>query len=177
MNAGRYRIKSVCFLLLLMIADGWAISALAQDGAIHVGTNVYAAKFICGKSSGDDDVVRGTYATSINIHNPQMTAVSFDKKIIVANREGDRPEQISAAKTDVLAPGQAIRVDCQVIAGFLTDPPPHFEGFVEIIVFLAEENSVIFLPTINVVGNYTARPSSGEVSSLEVVVYTPTHFE
>src|SRR4051812_30130887 len=121
MDVGKlWMIKFMRFLLLLMINLALAIPVYAQDGALNLGTNVYAAKFDCGKTSDDDDVVRGVYATSIDIHNARLVAVSFNKRVVVANREGDRPGEISAAKTDALAPGQAMRVDCQVIAGFLS---------------------------------------------------------
>jgi len=47
--------------------------------------NSYGVKFTCGVLAADADDVKGTYATSINIHNPQATIpVPFVKKIIVA---------------------------------------------------------------------------------------------
>ena len=49
----------------------------------------YSAKFSCGPRAADNDVVRGTYATSINIHNPQSQLnVVFFKKVVIANEEG-----------------------------------------------------------------------------------------
>jgi hypothetical protein len=56
----------------------------------------YAAKFTCGQETAEsDDVVRGVYASSINIHNPQAEiAVNFVKKIVVANREDTEIGQI-----------------------------------------------------------------------------------
>jgi hypothetical protein len=49
----------------------------------------YSAKFSCGPQAADKDVVKGVYATSINIHNPQaQTTVNFFKKAVIANPEG-----------------------------------------------------------------------------------------
>jgi hypothetical protein len=173
MNPGKIRkIVRMRFLVLFLPALALAMPVLAQgDGGARTVTLVYAAKFNCGTTSRDDDVVRGVYATSINIHNPQLSEVVFDKRVVVANLEGDDPGQSSVRNTDALAPGGAMRLDCRVIAGLLTTSPPHLEGFVEIRVL--EEEPIVF-QTLDVVGKYTARPSHGEVSSLEVVVYNPT---
>ena len=110
-----------CALILGAIVGG---EANAQAPAPQPRT-VYAAKFICGRIAGDDDVVRGVYATSINIHNPQLTEVKFEKRVVVANREGESAGQLSQPKTDVLAPGRAMRVDCRVIAGFCQPATPY----------------------------------------------------
>jgi hypothetical protein len=107
-----------------------------------------------------------------------LSEVVFDKRVVVANLEGDDPGQSSLPETVALAPGRAMRLDCRVIAGLLTNSPPHIEGFVEIRVsspVLSEEPGVFL--TLNVVGKYTARPSHGEVSSLDVVVYNPTQLQ
>lgn len=173
-------IKCMRFLWLLMPALAPAMPALAQDGAAPSPpvNLVYAAKFICGKTSRDDDVVRGVYATSINIYNPQLSEVAFDQRLVVTNLEGNDPVRSSPPETVVLAPGRSMRLDCRAIAGLLPKSPPHIEGFVEIRMsspVLSEEPRVFL--TLNVVGKYTARPSSGEVSSLEVVVYSPTQLQ
>ena len=100
----------------------------------------YAAKFACGRVAptstvlgGDQDVVIGVYATSINIHNSQAQAtVKFRKKIVVANREGEPSGQI-VAHDDFLVPDAAEYVDCPLIYRLLNMPPTaarHIEGFV-----------------------------------------------
>jgi hypothetical protein len=138
----------------------------------------YAAKFTCGRvpppnpaGGGDADVVVGVYATSINIHNPQAaTEVPFLKKIVVANPEGQPRGQIVESR-DVLPPDQAERVDCPLIFRLLKiTPGTHIEGFVvlELAINPNQPQS-----SLDVVGKYSARPSTGEVSSLDVVIYSP----
>jgi len=139
----------------------------------------YAAKFTCGRVSasdsagGDADVVVGVYATSINIHNPQrFTRVLFNKKVVLAKPEG-QPKATPVEKHDFLGPNQAEFVDCPLIYSLLSiEPPAHIEGFVVIEVVPEVRLGIAALP-LDVVGKYSARPSTGEVSSLDVVVYSP----
>jgi hypothetical protein len=142
----------------------------------------YAAKFACGQvpprgplGGGDADAVIGVYATSINIHNPSATVpVQLTKKIVVANQENSNPQnrgRIVLLRPDPpLQPDQAERVDCPLIFLALdTGATTHTEGFV-VIEIPVNPNQQTFL---DVVGKYSARPSTGEVSSLDVVVYSP----
>ena len=69
-----------------------------------------------------------------------------------------------------LQPDQAERVDCPLIFRVLdTGATTHTEGFV-VIEIPVNPNQQTFL---DIVGKYSARPSTGEVSSLDVVVYSP----
>ena len=114
----------------------------------------------------------GVYATSINIHNPQATMpVQLTKKIAVANQEGPNRGRIVVFPVDPpLQPNQAERVDCPLIFRVLdTSATTHTEGFV-VIEIPVNPNQQTFL---DVVGKYSARPSTGEVSSFDVVVYSP----
>ena len=139
----------------------------------------YAAKFTCGRvpppgpaGGGDADVVVGVYATSINIHNPQATVpVQLTKKIAVANQEGPNRGRIVVLPVDPpLQPDQAERVDCPLIFRVLdSSATTHIEGFV-VIEIPVNPNQQTFL---DVVGKYSARPSNGEVSSFDVVIYSP----
>jgi hypothetical protein len=139
----------------------------------------YAAKFACGQvpprgplGGGDADAVIGVYATSINIHNPHATVpVQLTKKIAVANQEGPNRGRVVVLPPDPpLQPDQAERVDCPLIFRVLdTGATVHTEGFV-VIEIPVNPNQQTFL---DVVGKYSARPSTGEVSALDVVVYSP----
>lgn len=139
----------------------------------------YAAKFACGQvpprgplGGGDADAVVGVYATSINIHNPQAAVqVQLTKKIVVANQEGPNRGRIVVLPPDLpLQPDQAERVDCPLIFHALdSGATVHTEGFV-VIEIPVNPNQQAFL---DVVGKYSARPSTGEVSSFDVVVYSP----
>jgi hypothetical protein len=98
--------------------------------------NSYAAKFACGVATADADVVKGTYATSVNIHNPQsQLPVSFLKKVVQANQECTGPTCVPGKivvlnSGETLLPDQAQRVDCPIIAKALgvTLTTTHVEG-------------------------------------------------
>ena len=131
----------------------------------------YAAKFTCGQESAKeaDDVVQGVYAASINIHNPQARlAVSFIKKIVVANRENSPIGRILVLK-DSLTPDQADRVDCIFIDKALNlAPATYVEGYVVIEVPpIAGAN--LIQPVLDVTGKYTARAANGGVATEAVV--------
>lgn len=137
----------------------------------------YAAKFTCGALKADGDDVIGTYATSINIHNPQATTgLKFVKKIVVALEEGVSPVGKIVFVHDSLGPDVAERVDCAVIEKLLNiSGGTHVEGFV-VIEVQATSNAAsppASLP-IDVVGVYSARSVNGAVSGLDVVTYTGT---
>jgi len=168
----RQSLLSFCCLLLLAVTFIGEASAQGLPPPLVQ----YAAKFACGRVpanaavfGGDADVVVGVYATSINIHNSQAKAtVKFRKKIVVANREGEQSGRI-VVRDDVLDPDAAEYVDCPLIYKLLDlSPERHVEGFVVLQVPVTEGQPVL---TLDVVGKYTARPSNGEVSSFDVVVY------
>ena len=165
-----------CSLLLGVMVAGQAIAQAPQP--LQPPFIEYAAKFTCGRvpppgtaGGGDADVVVGVYATSINIHNPQAaTEVPFVKKIVVANPEGQPRGQIAVSK-DILPPDQAERVDCPLIFRLLNiKPGTHLEGFVVIEIPVNPNQPQ---QSLDVVGKYSARAFTGEVSSLDVVVYSP----
>jgi len=86
---GRNRnVQSRTKTLAVCLTLGTLTSATAVAPPLEPPFNSYAAKFTCGVLKADADDVKGTYATAINIHNPQATdAVQFLKKIVVANQE------------------------------------------------------------------------------------------
>jgi len=117
-------------------------------------------------TSGNESVRKGLK------EHPQI----FHKRVVVANQESEETSQQPgpSAERDDLLPGlAAVRVDCPLIYRLLkdtTEPQSHIEGFV-----VLEPEPWIPEPLIlDIVGKYSARPSNGEVSSLDVVVYTPT---
>jgi hypothetical protein len=142
----------------------------------------YAAKFVCGPLGTDQDVVKGVYATTINIHNPQFMAIPFMKKAVVALAErSTTPGQISQKWPEQLAPDAAMGVDCRDIRELFVPPIPttkHFEGFLVIEVPPTPQGAHLEL---DVVGKYTARHRTGaggladvttDVESIDVVPYT-----
>lgn len=120
----------------------------------------YAAKFVCVPMREDADVVRGMYATSVNIHNPNRVPVRFFKKAVIALPERSTARgPISQIHTEGLKPDEAMQVDCEDIRILFGDPaggPAHIEGFVVIMV-PQQPNTPGGLPPLDVWGKYTAR--------------------
>lgn len=156
--------RKMFFFLFSVLVLGAMVAAEANA------VEVYSAKFNCGAvpvGISEIDVVTGSYLTSINIHNPQTdTTVQFTKKIVLAVEEG------TVGSRFVMIPGSlgsnlAEFVDCRFIYRSLgITPGVLIEGFV-----------VIEVPSglaLDVVGKYTARSSAGQVSGLDIVVYSPT---
>jgi hypothetical protein len=181
----RLSVLSVCLLLGAMM--GSQASAQGQPTAQGLAPALgppflqYTAKFACGQvpppgpaGGGDADAVIGVYATSINIHNPQATVpVQLIKKIVVANQEGaNRGRIVALPPTDPpLKPDEAERVDCPLIFRSLDmSAKTHIEGFVVIEIKLDGNQPPL---SLDVVGKYSARASTGEVSSLDLIVYSP----
>jgi hypothetical protein len=163
------------FLLSCLLLLGTMVVGEATAQGLPPPFTEYAAKYTCGRvrpsaAGGDADAVVGVYATAINIHNPQAdTQVPFVKKIVVANPEGQGPGRI-VVRRDTLGPDQAERVDCPVIFGLLTiTPGTHVEGFVVLEIPANPSQPQL---SLDVVGVYSVRPSTGEASSLDVVVYS-----
>jgi hypothetical protein len=123
----------------------------------------YAAKFTCGAepTTEPDDVVAGVYASSINIHNPQVRPfVRFLKKIVPAPREGSGVGNPAFSQLFNLGPDQADRVDCIFIKKVLGLPAPSYvEGFV-VLEVPPIAGAALIQPELDVVAKYTARPAT-----------------
>jgi hypothetical protein len=97
----------------------------------------YAAKFVCGLKSDPDinRVLRGAYATAINIHNPKNESIVLNLRLALTfPPEGLLPGEVSAPIEVELGPNQALEVDCAEIPNsFLFENPPqtpYTKGFV-----------------------------------------------
>lgn len=136
----------------------------------------YSAKFSCGPMNVDSDVVKGDYATSVNIHNPNFKTVNFLKKVVIATPERGPNTQvrgyISEYRKEYLKADEAFYVDCKEIRGFfpatagtavtsIVAPTRHIEGFVVVYVYpeyLNDGTSGVTGPSeLDVVTKYTAR--------------------
>ncbi len=73
---------------------------------------VYSAKFLCGPAFGGEGVQPGSYSTAVNVHNPHNYTVYLFKKAVIAQREDEPRGKISDFHKVVLAPNEAIEVDC-----------------------------------------------------------------
>jgi hypothetical protein len=163
--------------LAVSLTLGTLISATAQAQVppLPPPFNNYGAKFVCGKRAADADVLTGTYATTINIHNPQATVqVPFVKKIVVAKQEG-QPFVPPFSKKDNLPPDAAEYVDCPLIyriTGIAPGTP--IEGFVVLEIPPVALSTGAKVPVLDVVGKYTARGATTTAVSLEIVTYSAT---
>jgi hypothetical protein len=131
----------------------------------------YAAKFVCGKFvSTTSTTLAGIFETAINIHNPQSTVpVSFRKKIVVANPEG-QPFQTPIVLQDNLPADAAEYVDCALIykiTGIAVGTP--IDGFIVLEVPPISAGQ----PLLDVVGSYNTYSATGD-SSHNVVPYSGT---
>ena len=110
----------------------------------------YAAKLVCGlhRDPRDKRLIRGAYATTINIHNPNDVEVEFFKKLALTFPPAEqRPGEVIRISEDRLGPDQALAVDCmdiqrQVFQGTL--PAPYIEGFVIIQSKLSLDVSAVY---------------------------------
>ena len=113
--------KSIGFTFFLLAAAlMWMSDASAQSGLKR-----YSVKFICGKADGGI-LALGSYATAINIqnpnHDPNSAPVEIRKRYSVA-----LPGETSGGTTPFIAgnklnPGEAFEIDCPDILGEV----PHF---------------------------------------------------
>lgn len=148
-----------CIMIMIITQSTLALEPTPQYS--------YAVKFVCGESveSFQEGVVKGRHATAINIHNPSLKErIRFRKKVSRA-----LPYQMAGPVTEfqsgIIGPNEAIEIECNEIRKLLPSPmTQEFRtGFV--IIFAERE--------IDVVAVYTARPSGGEVSTIDVEVIEP----
>lgn len=99
----------------------------------------YAAQFTCGLNAETHDrVVRATYATAINIHNPHPTEVILRKHVALTfPPEIQAAGAFSAPILENLDRRSALQVDCgEILSGEFefTEPPltDYVQGFVVI---------------------------------------------
>jgi hypothetical protein len=116
----------------------------------------YAAKFICtsnipGTSQNSGSFVPGNYQTVVNIHNPGKTVVKFRMKI--ASTQG-----VSQFLDRDLGPDKVWTMSCASLGEFNMRLLHGFEGFLVI-------QSVA---SFDVVAVYSAAPTGGQVSSIDV---------
>jgi len=103
-------------------------AAMGQDVVFQ-----YAAKFVCGENSaGIDRILPGQYATAINIHNPFIIPVTFNKRIALTFPPAAQSAgQLSDIIPDKLEPLEALEVDCEEIPSEFFAPlrTPYTKGF------------------------------------------------
>ena len=98
----------------------------------------YAAKLVCGeqRKSNELRLVKGLYATTINIHNPNSKTVKFFKKLALSYPPGSQePGKVIPIGYDTLGADMAMETDCMDIQRRLFPngyPASYIEGFIVI---------------------------------------------
>jgi hypothetical protein len=159
----RVRIAVIC---VAVIGVGFAVvSRTASKPAAAAGgsVSVYSAKFACGQepppSSGSGGAAQneapvkpGNYATTINVHNPNLSTVNFVKKAVVTyssdmgNSSNEAPQAPGALVAAQLKADYALAIDCGDISSKLLQG--HFsssnfiEGFVVIYISPSQQLDV-----------------------------------
>lgn len=111
-------------------------SAIGGSQVVIADSYEYAVKLVCGYQKDPESLklVRGQYATAINIHNPNDSSIEFFKKLALTDPPGgQRPGKILEIGTDKLGPDQALETDCVDIQRRLFPqgfPAPFIKGFV-----------------------------------------------
>jgi hypothetical protein len=110
---------------------------MARKSAKAVSTRFafqYAVKFLCtsnipGTSQTTTSLLPGTYATVVNIHNPNPKKANFRMKLALATSTQIDPPVISNFINETLKPDQATKVDCSRVVEFGLLLIHGFEGF------------------------------------------------
>lgn len=128
----------------------------------------YAAKVACSLllPHQDGTLASGTYRTAVNIHNPTNNKITIAAKVALATQFGSDPGpfDVTPFKEVVLQPDGAVGVNCFNIAGYFCPIDGVCVDFAFLEGFLVIKSPV----PLDVVGVYTARPTDGEVESIDV---------
>lgn len=158
---------AVPLLLLLSSNLGRGITPDAHTETIKTEYQ-YAAKVICSLlgTFGDGFLSEGTYRSVINVHNPTDKKITFAKKVALAEQEDSPPSEFSVTpfKKYTLEPDGAVVIDCFAISSFFCPINGVCIDFTAIDGFLVINSPV----ELDVVAVYTARPSDGKVTTMDV---------
>lgn len=133
----------------------------------------YAAKVVCSLllPHQDGTLARGTYRTTVNIHNPTNKQITVAAKVALATQFGSEPGPfgVTPFKEAVLQPDGAVGVSCFDVAGYFCPIDGVCVDFAFLEGFLVIKSPV----PLDVVGVYTARHTDGEVESIDVETVQP----
>lgn len=137
----------------------------------------YSAMVVCSllTSHNDGRLAKGSYRTVINIHNPTNRNVTFANKVALTQSLGVSPGEFSITpfKKVGLNPDGAVQLNCGNIAGFFCPIDGTCIDFAFLEGFLVIKSPV----KLDVVAVYTARPTDGEVATMEVENIHPRKIE
>jgi hypothetical protein len=133
----------------------------------------YAAKVACSLllPHQDGTLARGTYRTTVNIHNPTDKKITVAAKVALASQFGSDPGPfgVTPFKEAVIQADGAVGVNCFDIAGYFCPIDGVCVDFAFLEGFLVVKSPV----PLDVVGVYTARHTDGEVESIDVEAVEP----
>lgn len=133
----------------------------------------YSAKVACSLllPHQDGTLARGTYRTTVNIHNPTNKQIKIAAKVALATQFGSDPGPfgVTPFKEAVIQPDGAVGVNCFDIAGYFCPIDGVCVDFAFLEGFLVVKSPV----PLDVVGVYTARHTEGEVESIDVEAVEP----
>jgi hypothetical protein len=98
----------------------------------------YAAKFVCGDQREEEGLrlIRGRYATTINIHNATGAEAVFQKRLSLSYPPDEqRPGAVKPIAWDWINGDQSIKTDCDEVRDRFYDgafPDDYIEGFITI---------------------------------------------
>ncbi|MEM1188142.1 MAG: hypothetical protein AAGI72_06435 [Pseudomonadota bacterium] len=96
----------------------------------------YAAKIVCGDQPADEELrlIRGRYATTINIHNAAASDTVFQKRLSLSYPPAEqRPGALIPFAWDRLGDDESLETDCSELRDRLFDgafPQDYIEGFI-----------------------------------------------
>lgn len=151
-------------IIVLAVLTVLGLGATTADAQVKQ-VRQYAAKFICGKASDEQEklflAAPGLYYTAINVHNPSLTlTVKFVKKFTVG-LPSQKVGRISRFVDAALKADETMQIDCVDIYRHLDVSPGTFiEGFAVLQITPVQRE-------LDVVGVYTAAGGAG-VSTLHM---------
>lgn len=146
---------SIALLLLVIAAFAAPLSTTVQGQGQQFTIFLYAAKFVCGKTSDKGILSPGTYETVINVHNPSPIKKTVYIKRFSLALPGEKPGKISEFFGGSLGPDESMSIECDNIYKHTGTASGSFiDGF-----------ALLYSPTeLDVVSVYTA--GSNEVQTL-----------
>lgn len=143
---------------LLAVLVLFAGPAAAQSFAFE-----YAVKVVCGRAN-QQFLVAGTYATTVNVHNPSRETTRFQVKVAVAAPM--RGDSISGFQTLGLRPDGALAITCRDILGMVGRP--FVDGFVVIQTQIDMDVTAVYS---------AAGTATGSVATMDIERQTPRRMQ
>ena len=129
----------------------------------------YVAKVVCGIQEDPDalQLIRGAYASTVDIHNPHRETVAFFKKLALTIPPGfQEPGEILPIAEDTLAYDEALATDCEDLRTRLFPdgfPGGIIEGYVVI-----QSPRPLEVDVVYTTGSVDERGRVGSITSIDV---------